>query len=190
MDKLCVFRKPYHHPEENSALPVVSWPLDMRILHLPWKRLLIAGPRKHDGAPAYENIAGTSTYMFIVEHIYVHRAYIPTWLFVLTIWWISAPAGVVCWRGYSSLLLLHRPRSSSLWLERSWSTHLSLLLHQSIWASQVKALKEQRCFEKKKFISFMAKIYNCLLFILISHLKFWKVRQLGKYDTADIRALK
>lgn len=69
MDKLCVSRNPDHHTEENSALPVVSWSLDMRILQLPWKRLLLAGPREHDGAPAYEDIAGTSTYMFTVQHI-------------------------------------------------------------------------------------------------------------------------
>lgn len=56
---LCVFRKPYHHAEENPAHPVVSWPLDMWILLIPSNRLFSAGPGEHDGAPAYKGITVT-----------------------------------------------------------------------------------------------------------------------------------
>ena len=65
---VCVFRKPYHHPEENPALSVVSWPLDMWILLSPCNRLVSAGPAEHDGAPACEEITVTSTYMFRNTH--------------------------------------------------------------------------------------------------------------------------
>lgn len=78
VDYLCVFREPYHHTEENPALPVVSWPLDKRVLQLPWKRLFSAGSGEHDGAPAYKGITDTSTYAFILKHKCVHRAYTPT----------------------------------------------------------------------------------------------------------------
>lgn len=44
----------------------------------------------------------------------------------------SAPAGVVCWRGDSSHLLLYRSWSCSFWVERSWKTHFALPLYQPI----------------------------------------------------------
>lgn len=46
---------------------------------------------------------------------------------------VSAPTGVVCRRGYSYPLLLHRPRSSPQWAERGWSAHRSLL-SQTRWS--------------------------------------------------------
>lgn len=61
---------------------------------------------------------------------------------------VSALAGVVCRRGYSSLLLFHCSWSSSQWTEGSKPTHLSLFLQQFLWSSQVKALK-QICTVKK-----------------------------------------
>lgn len=72
---MCFFvcRESYHHTKENPSQSVVSWSLDFGLLLLPCKRLFGAGRGKLDGAPAYKQIAGTSTSKInISKYLHTH----------------------------------------------------------------------------------------------------------------------
>lgn len=161
-DCVSASRKSHHHSKENPSQSVVSWSLDFGLLLLPCKRLFSARPGKHDGAPSYERITGTSARIFRLQSKYTvmqkfTRVVFPKFCFnfgflavdsFFVMWlqfcffvflrnsksfsffwsFFSALASLVCWRGYTSLLLFHRSWSSSQWPERSWSTNFLLLL--------------------------------------------------------------
>lgn len=138
---LSVSRKPCHHPKESPALSVVSWPVDVWILQLSSKRLFRAGPGEHDAASAYKQIADSGTTDTLSNRN-------PNLSTRLTVGCVAAPPGVVRRGGDSSLLLLHCPRSCSHWMERSWQTHLALLLHSP--ACAVQAIEEAWCSDEKR----------------------------------------
>lgn len=130
---------------------MVPWPLDVRFLQLPCERLLSAGPGEHDGAPACKGVTGTSIYIHVKMKIQICEiCMISHFSWRLIILSVSALAGVVCRRGYSSLLLFHCSWSSSQWTEGSKPTHLTLFLQQFLWSSQVKALKQIGTVKKNK----------------------------------------